>query len=435
MDDDRDELVEFDGAGGARAIGITASSRMRARDGTFRVLPAPAHLVYMRRAGSGEGFDQRRCLLSGEIHAPGAICDIVTFVGHAGWSAELVVIDRASSRSVFFDQGNVVGAQSTVENERLGQVLYRYGVLDETQLALCADATSEAMRFGEVAVGRGFLTRERLFELLGKQSEEIFFGALLVAGGMFYVLESFEEAQLSSRQNSSVTMLVREGVRRMHETRYFRARIPSDEHVPVRTSERGGSAGDAADVYAAIDGVRSVAEVGRAVARSEFDVSRALFQLLQAGLVLIKPPRPRPEASVGAYNRAIALILRELDAMDEGDEIRALLAAWLEARAPLAVMLDGAGPSDDGTFDGKRVAANAAGAADRVASEDALARGLYDFASYAVFLARPQMRRADQARSRGEPLTGRTRLSQRVVELLAPIAPIAPASERGKPSG
>ncbi len=432
MDDDPDELVEFDGAGNARPVGITAASRLRAREGTFRLLPAPAHLVYMRRAGAGEDFDKRRCLLSGEIHAPGAICDIVTFVGHAGWSAELVVIDRASSRSVFFDQGNVVGAQSTVESERLGQVLYRYGVLDAEQLAQCADATSEALRFGEVAVGRGYLTRERLFELLGKQSEEIFYGALLVAGGMFYALESFDESQLSSRQSGSVSTLVREGVRRMHEARYFRARIPSDQHVPVRTTDRGGSAGDAADVYAAVDGIRSVAEVSRAVARSEFDVSRALFQLLQTGLVRIKPPRPRPGASVEAYNRAIALVLRELDAMDEGDETRSQLAGWLGSRPKLAELLRGAGPSDDGTFDAARVGENAAAAADRVATEDALARGLYDFASYAVFLARPQMHRAEQARSRGEPLTGRKRLSQRVVELLAPIAP---ASERDKPSG
>ena len=423
MDDDRDELVEFDGAGNARPVGMTAASRMRARDGTYRLMPAPAHLVFMRRAGSEDALDRRRCVLSGEILAPGSICDIVTFVGHAGWTAELVVIDGTSSRSVFFDQGNVVGAQSTVENERLGHVLYRYGVLDEVQLAQCSDATSEAIRFGEVAVGHGFLTRERLFELLGRQSEEIFFGALLVATGMFYVLESFEESQLSSRQNSSVSALVREGVRRMHETRYFRARVPSADHVPVRTTERGGSAGDAADVYAAVDGVRSVADMCRVLARSEFDVSRALFQLLQAGLVLVKSPRPKPEACVEVYNRAIALILRELDAMDEGDEARIQLAAWLRSRAPLAEMLAGAGPSDDGTFDPKRVAANVAASTDRVAIEVLLGRGLHELASYAVFLARPHTHRAEQARTRGEPITARKRLSQRVVELLAPIAP------------
>lgn len=430
VDDDRDELVEFDGAGNVRAIGITAASRMRARDGTFRLMPAPAHLVFMRRSGGGDGVDTRRCLLSGELHAPGAICDVVTFVGHAGWTAELVVIDRGSSRSIFFDQGNVAGAQSSVESERLGQVLYRYGVLDDEQLAQCADATSEAMRFGEVAVGRGFLTRERLFELLGRQSEEIFYGALLVPSGMFYVLESFDEAQLSSRQSSAVTALVREGVRRMHETRYFRSRIPSEDHVPVRTSERGGSAGEAADVYAAVDGVRSVADICRVVARSEFDVSRALFQLLQARLVLIQPPRPKPEACVDIYNRAIALILRELDAMDEGDDARAQLTAWLRARPALAAVLSGAGPADDGAFDAKRVAANASAAADRTKAEDELARGLYDLASYAVFLARPHTHRAEQARNRGEPVTGRKRLSQRVVEMLAPITPDSRRGEK-----
>jgi Domain of unknown function (DUF4388) len=423
-----DDLVELDGAGHVRPLGPTAAARMSARQGTYRVLPAPAHLLVMRRGQrgtgeSGDAQDERRCLLSGEIHALGALCDIVSFLGQTGWRGELVVIDRESSRSLFFDQGNVAGAQSTVEKERLGRVLYRYGVLTDAQLAQCSEATSEAIRFGEVAVSRGFLSRDHLFSLMGRQSEEIFYGALLVGSGTFYFLETFEEAQLSSRQSLSVGALVREGVRRMHETRYFRARIPSDQHVPARRSDRAPPTGETSDVYAAVDGVRSVADICRLLARGEFEVSRTLFQLVQAGQLAMKAPRVKPEASVLVYNRVIALILRELDAMDEGDELRAQLATWIGGREVLAQLLAGAGPLDDGTLDAARVAANVAGASDRVATEDLLARGLYDYASYALFLARPHTRRAEQVRSRMETPSGRLRLSQRVAAMLEPIAP------------
>jgi len=248
---------------------------------------------------------------------------------------------------------------------------------------------------------------------------------------MFYVLEGFDEAQLSSRQSSSVTTLVREGVRRMHETRYFRSRIPSVDHVPVRsTLPATGASPDADDVYDAIDGVRSVIEICRVLGQSEFDVSRALFQLLQAGLVLIRAPRPKPEACAEIYNRAITLILRELDAMDEGDEVRAQLAAWVQARPAFSAIVQSAGPSDDGMYDAARVGENAARARERVAVEEEVARGFWDLASYALFLARPHTRRAEQARSRGEPITARKRLSQRVVEMLAPLTT---ESKRGEP--
>jgi len=42
-----------------------------------------------------------------------------------------VVLDGDDTRSVFFDQGNVVGAVDQRGRRTLGSVLYRYGVIDE----------------------------------------------------------------------------------------------------------------------------------------------------------------------------------------------------------------------------------------------------------------------------------------------------------------
>src|SRR5262245_53531613 len=142
MNDERAELVEIDPKGVARPQGETASLRMQGRQGRFAVLPSPAHLVVLRKVDGWRGLQGRPCILSGEIRSPGALCDIVGFIGHAGWKGELLVLEPASSRSLFFDQGHVVGAQSTVHSERLGEVLYRYGVLDEEEVKRCSDATA-----------------------------------------------------------------------------------------------------------------------------------------------------------------------------------------------------------------------------------------------------------------------------------------------------
>src|SRR5439155_15255118 len=200
----------------ARPIGDSASLRMQGRQRRLSVIPSPANLLVMRKL-EGKKEPGRPCILSGEIRSPGALCDIVGFVGHASWKGELLVLEPSSSRALFFDQGHVVGAQSTVHSERLGEVLYRYGVLDEEQLRRCSDATATGVvRFGEAAVKFGFVTREQLFSVAARQIEEIFYGVLLVSGGMFYFLESYDDASLSIRQKLPVTVLIREGVRRMH---------------------------------------------------------------------------------------------------------------------------------------------------------------------------------------------------------------------------
>ena len=361
------------------------------------------------------------------IVAAGSLCDVASFVGHSSWKGELVVLDGTHSRSICFEQGAVVGAQSTAEKERLGQVLYRYGVLDTHQIEACASATSSTgLRFGEAAVKLGFVSREQLFHLMGKQCEEVFYGMLLVADGTFYFLDGYDESSLSSRQNLSVGALIREGVRRMHETRFFRARIPSDQHVPVRVAGRAAPENDPLQVWGAVDGARSIADLCRVLGQGEFEVSRAIFQLVQAGYVSVKPPRLGPKDAVDVYNRAIALILRELDAMDEGDQVREQLAEFAASTMGFPELFAGAGPADDGTLDGAAIAANFArvkpAAENGTSAEERLAERLHEYASYALFLARPHLRRAEDARAAraGE---GSGRLSQRVMELLQPITP------------
>jgi hypothetical protein len=412
-----DDVVQIDAGGVARPMGAAAQQRMRAREGDYRVLPAPEHVVLMRRQG---GPDDRACVLAGEIQTPGILCDAVSFIGHAGWRGELVVLDGENSRSIYFDQGLITGAQSTVARERLGQVLYRYGILDKAQTDACSSAMDGGeMRFGEAAVRLGYVTREKLFALMAHQIEEIFFGLLLSSTGAFYFLDGYADEALAARQYLSVGTLIREGVRRMHEMRYFRSRIPSEQCVVEKTPGRSEPDNDPLGVYELLDGVRTIGDVCRTLGKSEFDVTRAIFQLVQSAHVTVRPRRVPTREAVLAYNQAIAVILRELDAMDEGDEVRTQLAKFAAKGDVYGKLFAGAGPADDGTLDATKVEANVAAFADRAEAEEMIGRWLHEYASYALFLARPHVRRAQKAATPGDD---RPRLSQRVARMLEPIA-------------
>ena len=150
----RDELVRIDASGVAHPIGTAASQWMRKGSGAFRLLPAPSHVVFMRYTGEDgqrDADDGAVVRLAGEITTPGAICDVVALVGQAGWRGELVVSETEVTRSIFFEQGNVVGVQTTAEEERLGMVLYRFGALTKQQLEEIVEKMEWGMRFGEAA--------------------------------------------------------------------------------------------------------------------------------------------------------------------------------------------------------------------------------------------------------------------------------------------
>ena len=51
--------------------------------------------------------------LTGAI-SKGVLCNVITFIADAGWRGELVVECDGERRSIFFDQGHVVGAESDV---------------------------------------------------------------------------------------------------------------------------------------------------------------------------------------------------------------------------------------------------------------------------------------------------------------------------------
>ncbi len=405
------DLVRVDETGTAHAISRTASQRMRARKGTFRLLPAPAHVIFMRHVGEdgqrGEN-DGALVKLAGEINKPGCLCDVVALIGHSGWRGEFVVLDGQTSRSIFFEQGKVLAAQSTALGERLGEILYQFGAMSPEQIEACAKV--EGKRLGEAAVDFGFITREKLYVLMGKQAEEIVYSTLRLGDGMFYFLDHFDESRLTRRHNLPATGLLMEGVRRLDELGYFRERIPSDEHVPVRVPNRPEPSRELATFYQAIDGEKSVAEVGRRCQASLFETTQAVFQLVQSGLVAIRPPRPNdPHAVAETFNTAMRLVFRAAARAGRDAEVRETLASFASSSGYYDPLFFAAGPDADGSVRVERVVANIAS----LAGDDplqTLSQWLYEYAAFALFAAQSVV-----------PGDAGHELSRQVGELLAPL--------------
>ena len=416
---DRDDLLRVDVTGTVHPLGRTASQQLRARPGEWRLKPSPRDVILLRGEYPIPGPILK---LAGEICSPGALCDIAALIAQANWKGELVVFEERGARSIYFDAGHVVGAVTTVPDERLGETLYRFVVVTREQLdeAIQASALS-GKRLGEAAIELDFVSAEDLFPMMARQVEEVFYAALHVSDGMFYFFDRFDEKNLVRRHNLNAAALLMEGARRMDELGYFREKVPNDSYIAVVSpaSKEKKVPDELVEVLAQCDGKRSVAEIGRRIGQLEFEVTRSLFQLINGGFVQMIAPRPQgPEAIVEAFNPGLMEIHRRCDSAKKGAELRDGLMRFATGGGVYDPLFQGAGPLEDGSLKPDRVARNLVA----LAGDDPdawLIQLLHEYVGFALF-------HAGSLLSREQELA----LMATVSEILKPVRP----TEGGPPS-
>ena len=414
---DRDDLLRVDSTGAVHPVGRAASQQLRPRAGEWRLIASPKELIVARSMTWGDAVLK----LAGEIRTPGALADIVSLASQSGWRGELIVLAEAGNRSFFFDGGTIIAATTTVPDERLGEVLYRFGLITREQLETILGITAQSgKRLGEVAVESGIVSAEKLFAMMAQQVEEVFFAAVHVADGAFYFFDRFDEKNILRRHSLNAGGLLLEAARRMDEMRFFREKVPNDQYIPVPVAGKK-AADDLARVFGVCDGKRSIADIGRATGQLEFDVTRAVFQLVSSGCVTVLAPRPRgPEAIVEMFNPALVAIHERCDAAGKSVEIRDGLSRFATGGGVYDPLFMGAGPLPDGSLKPDRIGRNIAA----LAGEDPdawLVELMNDYVGFALFQAESILSRDAQA----------TLLAD-VMEILKPLRPLIDAGPRSR---
>jgi hypothetical protein len=411
-DEDRDDLLRVDGTGTVHPVGRSASQLLRPRAGEWRLIPSPKELIVARSVTGGDAVLK----LAGEIRTPGALSDIVSLAAQSQWTGELILLAEAGTRSFYFDHGVVIHASTTVAEERLGETLYRFGVITREQLEKIIHASTETgKRLGETAIDLGIVPADRLYAMMARQVEEVFYSAVHLHEGSFYFFDRYDEKNIIRRHNLNAGGLLIEAARRMDEMRFFREKIPNDGYIPVPVPGKRPPE-DLAEFFSKIDGTRSIADIGRAVGQLEFEVTRAAFQLVSSGCAFVVAPRPRgPEAIVETFNPALAAIHDKCDGVGKGAELRDGLSRFATGGGIYDPLFMGAGPGQDGTLKANRIGNNIAALAGE--DPDAWLVGLMnDYVGFALFQAESLLPRDQQST-----------LMAQVMDILKPVRPLLDA--------
>ncbi len=272
-----------------------AQSRLAALPGDYRVLPSSGDLIVLQRISAGPGAEAKgKVNLCGSVENQGALIDVIHYIHTNAWTGQLAVVSGLTRKTIYFFRGDVRSAASNDPADRLGAILFRFGVIDEQTLN---DAlASGAGRLGQTLIQKGAISPHDLYTYIRKQVEEIFFSLLAVNEGEFYFYRTKEEDGPASQLQLSTQSLLFDGVRRLDEMALFRVKLPSADYILCPHKNPSGKLpDDVMAVYNLIDGVRDLQAVSRLTRLGEFETMKIVHHLMQSGFVQARPPKSEAE--------------------------------------------------------------------------------------------------------------------------------------------
>jgi curved DNA-binding protein CbpA len=232
---------------------------------------------------------------------------------------------KGALKKVFFQEGDILYASSTLDEELLGECLLRYGKITENQYEKATEALMETGRkLGVILVKLGYITPRDLVDGARSQVKGIVLSLFSWQGAY-----RFEEGPLRPEEVIPLQMsganfknVIIEGLERIEE-RTVRAIFPQGT-VLKKASPSARMLFQAADlpaeqekIHSLINGTRTLGELGSLSGVADHDLVKTAYMLLVLRLAEIRPV-PVPAGSVAAAKDAP--VLSRDEAVDNAGE-------------------------------------------------------------------------------------------------------------------
>jgi hypothetical protein len=319
------------------------------------------------------------------------VAEIVALINSMQKDGSLTIIVPLAQKVIFFSGGEVVYATSTVEDYRLGEVLWRRGFISLEQLSSVYDLVGPK-KLGAILLQRGLITPRQLYEGVKEQVLEILYSTFHITTGEFLFTEGKVTLHNAVRLDLTTREIIREGARRAEEMSRLEELFPDRQTIPVvrPLSVEAKLSSDEQRLKALVDGKKSVAAILSESRMPEYEALKILARLHQRGFLDTRAPeagKPGDEVPIRAaleiYARMLRYIHQTLLAEEPGVENR--LEGYLGSPLPQhSKVFQGVAFDSAGQLDIETLLRNAEKLHPKDARELALAavRGLYDYALF-----------------------------------------------------
>ena len=279
--------------------------------------------------------------------------DIFRLMSLSKKTGQLEVQRSAGSGKVFFREGEVYFAESTLSKEPLGQKLVRMKVVTEGQLRKALDQhASEGTRLGQVLLDSGTVTEDDIMNAVRQQIEDAAFDLLRWELGEF-VWEPGVETEPEVPIFVSVENLIMEASRRLDELEVIQRKIPSGDTVlamaatPPQGAVEINITPNEWQILVLVNGQRTVDEIAEFTGMDQFAAMKVLYGMASAGLIEV-PGREDVETEELPSSEPQAQAEPEAEAVpfDESATEPDAPAAEDEAEQPETIVVQGSDVAD-----------------------------------------------------------------------------------------
>jgi tetratricopeptide (TPR) repeat protein len=218
--------------------------------------------------------------------------DVLQLLSMGKKSGCLSVSHRQSFGYIYFDNGRICYASIVNRRDRLGDLLFKNGLISATQLdeAIAIQTMHHDQRLGEILVQRGFVPLEEMHRFVRVQIEEAVYYLFTWTAGTF----NFEPDVRPDEQDLVVSInpesLLLEGARRVDEWSLIEKKIPSFDIIfdldRARLQESAVQLTvEQETITRLMDGHRDVSALIDESGLGEFDAGKALYGLATAGFI------------------------------------------------------------------------------------------------------------------------------------------------------
>ena len=221
---------------------------------------------------------------------------VLSVLQESGRTGVLSLVNAGVRKSVYFLEGRLVFASSSLTQDRLGEVLLRGGKISADEYLRLSQRIRGGQRLGKALVESGVLSPKDLWWAIEQQVKEIVWSIFNWEDGYFH----FDEDELPRREKITfdldVEKLVVEGIRRSDGTGAIREHFISTDSVVVSTDKEAPVELEPHErhVINLTDGKRTVAEICQESEIGEAETRKVLHTFLAVGVLESRGPKQAP---------------------------------------------------------------------------------------------------------------------------------------------
>jgi hypothetical protein len=238
--------------------------------------------------------------------------DIVGMVNNLKKSGILRFLDGDAQKALFFTKGEVVYATSTLADDRLGNTLWRNGMITLDALNEVTDQVGAGgARLGELLMKLGRLKPRDIYVGLTLQVKEIFLSTFSISGGTFAFTEGEHTERNAVRLHETTIELIMQGMRQHGELSRLRTIVPDKNHRFTRRLPPPGIQFNEREhaVLTLADGGKSFGDILVESQLGEFEGLKTMVRLIRMGVLA---PVEAEAAGLGKFEDKVGILIEAL---------------------------------------------------------------------------------------------------------------------------